>query len=268
MQSDVSEFLKETKPSLIQILTTQVEAERAREENPGRNVRAFITAAIIIGVIAILFGIGYFFSGYFRKAAVENAAPLIPQPFFSVEKSLTIETAAEIGSIADEIKNKISEAGPNGTITRLVFLKKAGSGELEALGVADFLKSARIDMPLGIASTLVESAMPVYYTGTNGVHLAIVFKTSDPERALDQLLKGEPALETAWSPIFLNEAAHASLASFEDASYRNINYRILKLDAAKDLNIIYSVFLAKHYLIITPSEETLKVVIDRLFNAS
>ena len=54
---------------------------------------------------------------------------------------------------------------------------------------------------------------------------------------------------------------------FEDRIYRNISYRF----AAAGINgdqFLYGAFPAKNYIVITSSEETFRLIIDRLYEAS
>ncbi|MBI2054675.1 MAG: hypothetical protein HYT39_01095 [Candidatus Sungbacteria bacterium] len=266
MKSDISEFLASTKPSLVQILTTQVEAERAaEEENPKARQTARIFAAV--GIILIVGTLGYIGYRYFRPSSSEEAGTLIPQPFFSVDKSITVEYKTG-KSLMPSILDNAKVVEGRGTVKRLVVLETSADKKVSQLNTGSFLKAMGIEMPSGIYPALADTLMPLYYRGEFGTRLALVIKTYDPARAFDQLLRNEPELANWWSAIFLGENIPTRIVPFEDRVYKNISYRILALDATRDLQIVYAVFPAKNYLIITSSEEAFRVIINRLFQAS
>lgn len=268
MKSDVSEFLASTKPSLIQMLTSQVEAERAPQEEYPKTA-SFMKTLGLLGILLALGAGGYLGYRYFQPSEPGEAGTLIPQPFFSVDKSVTIEYRGPAANLAGKIAENSRLAERQGTLKRLVVLGTSGDkSKAFQLNTEDFLKAAAIEMPPGISAALSNPTMPVYYWGKSGSRLALIIKTSDPERALEALLRGESGLAGQWANLFLGEMPTVRIVPFEDRVYKNINYRILPLDAERDLQIVYGIFAAKNYLIITTSEEAFKIILNRLFQAS
>ena len=267
MKSDISEFLASTKPSLVQILTTQVEAERAAEDE-GPKVRQTARIFAAVGIILIVGTLGYLGYRYFLPSSSEEAGTLIPQPFFSVDKSVTVEYKTG-RSLMPSILDNAKVVESRGVIKRLVALGVSSDNQkVSQLATEAFLKAAGIEMPSGIYPALADTLMPLYYRGEFGTRLALVIKTNDPARAFDQLFRNEPELANWWSALFLGENVAPRIIPFEDRVYKNISYRILALDTARDLQMVYAIFPAKNYLIITSSEEPLRVIINRLFQAS
>jgi hypothetical protein len=65
--------------------------------------------------------------------------------------------------------------------------------------------------------------------------------------------------------MFFDERTDTIVAPFEDRTYRNIDWRYLKLSQAKDLGIGYGVFPASNVLIFTTGKEGAETTINRLF---
>ncbi len=81
------------------------------------------------------------------------------------------------------------------------------------------------------------------------------------------MLSWEPGLLRTFTPFFFDEKVNSVIAPFEDRTYRNIDWRYLKLSQDKDLGIAHAVFPAGNILIITMSKEAMETTINRLFDA-
>lgn len=266
MKSDISEFLKETKPSLIQMLATQVEAERSGVMPEKRKDLPWLKAAGFSLFFLLLVAGGYAGYQYVLKNPPEEANVIIPQPFFTVEKTAALQyTPRELENLRSAMKK---EAGGErlGSLKRLVVLIEE-AGTIRHITPAEFTGATGLKIPELLLPTLT-AVMPVYYEGANGIRSAILFKSSDPKRFLDIFFRTESGLITGWAPLFLNTTPPTRIIGFEDRLYRNIGYRILPLDPELDLSLTYGLYPAKNYLILTSSEAAFKAIIDRLFEAS
>lgn len=266
MKSDISEFLKDTKPSLVQMLATQVEAERAGivPHKAAGLPWGRITGGLFF--FLILAGAGFAGYRYLVHAPEEEANVIIPQPFFTVEKTTALQyVPRELENLRNALRR---EPGGErlGSLKRLVVLIEE-TGTIRHITPQEFIQTTEIKIPELLIPAL-SAVMPVYYEGKNGVRLAIVFKSNDPKRFLDIFFRTEANLVTGWSPLFLDLTPPTRIIGFEDRLYRNIGYRILPLDSASDLSITYGLYPAKNYLILTSSEEAFKTIVDRLFEAS
>lgn len=268
MKSDISEFLKDTKPSLIQMLATQVEAERSglAQEKPSFTV-PWLKIAVGLTLAGILLIGGYAGYQYLGKAPPQEANVIIPQPFFTVEKTTALQYASrDLENLRGAIKKE--RGGERlGSLKRLVILIEEEAGAIRHITPAEFSTATGLKIPELLLPTLTQ-VMPVYYESPNGVRLAIVFKSSDPKRFLDIFFRTESNLITGWVPLFLDITPPTRIIGFEDRLYRNIGYRILPLDPQLDLAITYGLYPAKNFLILTSSEAAFKEIVDRLFEAS
>lgn len=266
MKSDISEFLKDTKPSLIQMLATQVEEERSGVQREKRMDVPWLKAASAFIFFLMLLAGGYAGYQYVVKAPPEDANVIIPQPFFTVEKTTALQyIPRELENLRSAIK-KEKGGEKRGSLKRLVVLIEE-MGVIRHITPSEFVSTTGIRIPELLLPTLT-AVMPVYYEGANGVRLAVIFKSSDPKRFLDIFFRTESGLITGWDPLFLDITPPTRIIGFEDRLYRNIGYRILPLDPELDLSITYGLYPAKNYLILTSSEEAFKVIVDRLFEAS
>lgn len=266
MKSDISEFLKETKPSLIQMLATQVEAERSGVREEKRRDFPWIKIVGVFTLFLLVIAGGYAGYQYILKAPPEEANAIIPQPFFTVEKTTALQyTPRELENLRSEIQKERGGERP-GSLKRLVVLIEE-AGAMRHITPAEFTSATRLEIPELLLPTLT-AVMPVYYERSNGVRLAVIFKSNDPKRFLDIFFRTESGLITGWAPLFLDMTPPTRIIGFEDRLYKNIGYRILPLDPALDLSLTYGLYPAKNYLILTSSEEAFKAIVDRLFEAS
>lgn len=270
MKSDISAFLKETKPSLVQLLATQVESERAATED--RSPHRLQSAIIILISLAFLAGIGILvWQKFLFPSQNQNSSLAIPQPFFSVETSATIEhragsLPAQAGqpSLTETIKAAALITEKVGTMKRILVLD-AKKDSRETLGANDLLREAGIIMPKETTLALSGPVMLVSHRTPHGMRLAVVVKTSDVRRVFEGVLRSERTILPDWRGLFLNPPPEAKTSTFEDHDYRNLNYRSLTLDTGSDLTLIYGMFPAKEYLVIATSKETFQEIINRLF---
>ncbi|MBI2097095.1 MAG: hypothetical protein HYT40_03035 [Candidatus Sungbacteria bacterium] len=273
MKSDVSEFLANTKPSLIKMLSTQIEEERMNR--PTRRNFASDYAGKIGAAIAVLVAIGVLAAGgyaafrFFQKTPSQRGNVLVPQPFFRTELSDTV-AIPEIrnGALEPILKERAAITDPGAVMKRLIAMTENADGTVRAISANEFLVTAGISASTVLTKTFYGPAMPLYFKSNRGVRFAVLLQTSDADRARSELLHDETNLAFKWSVIFLNQTPEIKILPYEDRIYRNINYRIIPLEPVNDLQLVYGIFPAKNYLIVAASEETFQVIVNRLFEAS
>src|SRR3989344_2356260 len=272
MKSDVSEYLRATKPSLIKMLTSQIEGEKVgsvRVRESARDYAGFIGAILIVLIsIGVLGAGGYFIYKMFNKVPVQQANIVIPQPLFVIDGSETVSAGLPNNGDLISLLNKSapSNASP-GSLRRLVFLTELGDGSVRSLRPDEFLKGAGVRASQIFLAALTGPVMPVYAVTSQGARLALVMPTNDPDRARSELLNRGSFILFNWQSLFLDRKPELKVVPFEDRIYRNISYRF----AAAGINgdqFLYGAFPAKNYIVITSSEETFRLIIDRLYEAS
>ncbi|MBI4134649.1 MAG: hypothetical protein HY471_00875 [Candidatus Sungbacteria bacterium] len=268
MKSDISAFLKETKPSLVQMIATQVEAERSSLA-PGETTHRRNTFIVTAAAVLLLMLVGFLaWQKFFIESPGEVHTAAIPQPFFSVDKVATIEhQPGGVSSLREKIRALAGEPEKAGVIKRVIVL----DGREAALAVMDgipLLEEAGVAMPEEAAVSITGPVMPILHKIGSGTRIAFVMKTSDANRALEYLLRNETDAFRNWPGLFLSNVERPKDAAFEDRDFRNISYRILTLNAANDLSVAYGIFPAKQYLILAGSRETFQEIVNRLFEGS
>ncbi|OHA01911.1 MAG: hypothetical protein A3C11_00265 [Candidatus Sungbacteria bacterium RIFCSPHIGHO2_02_FULL_49_12] len=274
MKSDVSEFLASTKPSLIKLLSTQMEEERGGAsrahlgigQNYAGKIGAVLVVLVSVGVVALGGYIGY---RALQKPPLQQENVLIPQALFQVGSSETTQLAStNTGTLSPKLISAAGSFDQGATMKRLIILKE-DNGTVRSITASEFLTAADIQAPAIVSKTFSAPIMPVFYKSANGTRLALIAPTSDPDRVRAELLKNEPSLAFDWSTIFLNQKPVISItALYEDRIYRNISYRRVIFDPSHDNGIVYGIFPAKNYFIITTSDETFKIIINRLYESS
>ncbi|MBI3630877.1 MAG: hypothetical protein HY221_00890 [Candidatus Sungbacteria bacterium] len=270
MKSDVDEFFKSTRPTLSAMIgqeqATAAELPRKRKKLP---LLVFAGIAALAAVGAGLFFIPRFLPGAAMPPAETGVQKLIPPPpFFATETSRTINADTnDRAQFLELMRDSWQEAEREGTAKRIVIKLKDGSQERFAT-LTDFFNLWRIMPPPSLLTQIDPQLMVFISYGHTGGRLGFAVRTNSPDRTLADMLSWEPALLTAFNPFFFSEKMTNTLfATFEDRTYRNIDWRYLKLSQDKDLGIGYAIFPAGNVLLMTTSKETMETAINRLFDA-
>lgn len=266
MRSDVSEFLKTSKPSLVSLLTRQAEANQPQS---ARHSEILTLKSITLGVGALLLIVGGAIAFLeFRPAPPAPAAPEAPAPppdiFYEETDEIIITPARQ--DFLDALKKAGRAARPAGSFTRLVIRAKTRDAS-SLLGLQEFLNLLGVNAP----SDFVDGAggLPQFFIhqGNSGPGLGVIVEAKNPARAVQGLLSWEPSMERDLEILFLGSSPPANLKPFQDLTYRNIDFRYHKPETGQDSGIGYLYFPAKRRIIIATSEESLRLVIQRLFAA-
>ena len=273
MKSDVSQFLKDTKPSLIKLLSTQIEEERgairprvSENKNIAGSIGLILIALVALGVLGAG---GYFGYQYIKPAPPVQTNVLVPQALFAVDISETIQVdSVSAGTLTGKLQSVANSLAAGAGLKRLVILKADGSGTSRSISAEDFLKAAEINATALVSKTFTTPIMPVFYKASSGTRMGLIVGTDDPERVRAEFLSREPSIAFDWAAIYLNQKPQLAISTpYQDKIYRNISYRSVTFDVAGDNGIVYSIYPAKKYFIITSSEEMFKVIINRLYES-
>ena len=166
-----------------------------------------------------------------------------PQPFFPVESARTVNvTALDRKSFFDALRDTRKETEREGTVKRLI-IKVQDGGTERFLTPNDFFQFALLSPPPNFLANLDAPFMLFFTYDAGGGKTGFAATTKSPDRSFRTLLSWEPMLFLDLQP-FLLPAATATPATpvFEDRTYRNIDWRYLKLSDAAASSIGYAVF--------------------------
>lgn len=269
MKSDMAEFLSRTKPSLISILARQVKKDEARqgysaETKPGLWLWLAAAGVVILGLSILLI----FFNPFIKEPPPQPPGHLpAPAPAFFFENSEEITISREPAKFINSLENIGTRAEATGTFRRIVFRISAGDKTNPVLSSSQFFELIGANPPQKLLETAVKSPQFFTYQQNSGLHFGVILETGDPDRSLGALRAWEASLQSELDALFFGRPPRASLEPFKDLIYRNTDYRFLKRDPAADIGIGYLYFPAKRLIIISTSEETLKLAINRLFES-
>lgn len=271
MKSDLEDLFKNTKPSLIQMIGRTQERLPVATGRPGK-IRLILPLSLL-ALLAVAGTAVFFYLGGDLKPPADGMDSrtrerLTPAaPYFATETSRTITVKKQDRSqFLRLMQDSYKETEREGTVKRIIMVLEDGPLERYATP-ADFFELWRIAAPGGLAERLDDNLMAFIYYGASGGRLGLAARTREPERAFANMLSWEPGLLTSITPLFFDERSDAVIAPFEDRTYRNIDWRYLKLSQERDLGIGYTVFPVGNIFILTTSKEAMETVINRLFDA-
>lgn len=269
MRSDVAEYLKETKPSLIQLITNEEPLAVAERELEPKRPKNFAWLWLTVGAAVVLLGTGYGAYILTRTTPIKEAELKIPQPLISVEESSVVNvTSGDQETPYEKTIARGNASEHEGDVTRIVAVIGSDMENPRVLTAVEFLRASEISLPPGTADLLAGSYMPFIYKTGFGNRSGLILKIKDQDRVFQALLGSESAMHEDWATMFPARTPPTRIIPFEDREYRNISYRVLALAPEQDLVLIYGFFPAKNYLIVATSEEAFRLIVNRLFLAS
>lgn len=274
MENDLAELMKSGRSSLAAIAGNTGPTPMLGMAKPKKR-SVLIPAFTITLVIGAVGAAGFFLVRTLLKSSPGGAgagSPIIirvppPPPYFATETSRTIsvkkqDRAGFLRLMADTWREKERE----GTVKRIVIKVQDGPNERFAT-LTDFFELWRVPLPQRIAEIAEYDLMAFMYAGQTGNRLGFAVRTRDPERTFADMLRWEPALLTDAAQFFFDEKPDTVVAAFEDRTWRNIDWRYLKLSQEKDLGIGYVIFPVQNVLVFTTAKDGAETVINRLFDA-
>lgn len=266
MRSDVSEFLKTAKPSLVSLLARQAQWEGHRDIGKSRSIStpAVIATALIIGVVILGGFIAYrkIGPGPFGPVLEEAAAP----PAFIFFEGTTELT---LGKTRQELLGALREAGlsqqPVGSFRRLIIRVGNNAGAASVIEIGEFLELTGMRLPAAFSASVVSPPQFFIYRQSSGPAFGMMVETRSPGRALQGLISSEPSLQRDLEVMFLGSPPPSVLEPFRDVTYKNIDFRYLGMGETNGRGLGYLHFPAKRLIVIATSQEALQRTIERLF---
>ncbi len=269
MRSDAEELFKTTKPSLLQMMGNPQPAA-SHGQSQSKKPKVLLVVGGVLFLAAIGGGVYFLAQKIAPRAGTSPASPrVVPRAaapaLFATETSRTItvkkqDRAEFLRLMADTWQ----EAEREGTVKRLIIMLRDGPQEYPAT-LGDFFEMWRVTPPASLTERLNQNLMVFLYQGKTGNRLGLAVQTREPERTFADMLSWEPALLASVSQIFFDERSEAIVAPFEDRTYRNIDWRYLKLSQERDLGIGYAIFPVGNIFVFTVGREGMETVINRLF---
>lgn len=260
MRSDVSEFLKTTKPSLVSLLTRQAQWDEYRPA-PRRALRWVLIAAAL-GALGLA-GSAIWYLGRAPSAPSPAATRAVPPPFIFFEETHDVHPSAA-RPLSLRLTASAGAPGTPGSLLRLIVRTREG----ETAPVPDLrqlLELAGGRAPAGLTEAADTPPQLFAYRSSSGPELGLMIEVKNPARALQALLAAEPSLAGDLGFLFGGASPPLSFAPYLDSAYRNISFRYLKLDAARDRGFGYLLFPSQRLIVMATSAGAIRATIDRLF---
>ncbi len=261
MRSDISEFLKTTKPSLVSLLARQAQWEEYHP-TPAYHPWRWIILGIVLSVIAG--GIGFWYLRPGSTTPPPLTSSVTPPPFFFVENATDAVIADSRAALFAALNTSANDAV--GSFRRFILRTKSGN-RTEILNIEGLLTLAGGHAPPAFTETLTSPPQLFRYRSPSGSQFGLIAESRSPPRALAALIASEPTLALDLSFLFAGTPPPTSFAPYQDIAYKNISFRFLKLDPSADRGVGYLLFPARRLMVMATSEEALRAVIDRLFEA-
>lgn len=269
MKSDVETLFKTTKPSLLDVIGREAAVPthtRASRQIPfSRNFVILLIGGVALALIAG--GTAWWFLAPATTSPGKTQKLIPPSPLFATESSRTItadirDRAAFISLMRDAAR----ETEREGTAARIVLKVKDG-GEERFGTLSDIFGLYGIAPPEWFLSEIQSHPMLFFWYGAGGPRFGFAAEVRDSDRVFSQMLTWESSLFIDARPFLFDETPGAIVTPFEDRTYRNIDWRFLKLSQTEDLGIGYTVFPVGNILIFTTAKGEMETVINRLFDA-
>ena len=271
MKSDIDEYMKEAKPSLIQILTKQVEIQpqpldTGGREFPWKTILVSVGGVAIIGVVGWI-GYQYLFvpPGVQPKTPVVKKEEQVPASTIAVEKTDIITVFPNLLSFQQSLFAAAQNVERTGSFKRIVIMVRGEGGKTHHLTPRELFGILNINPPQQMGDSLVNSFFFYVYYASAGPRAIIIAPSRNIGRTFAGMLGWENSIQRDLEILFLGEKTSPVIAPFVDRTFKNIDYRHLKIGA--EIGIGYFLFSAKNYLVLATSEEALQLVINRLFEA-
>lgn len=263
MKSDVATFLKTNKPSLVSILAEQARGEAPMSERSSHHIFwPFFLAALALAALGTI-GILWYVNS--KPAPPPSESEVItPPPFFFYERVTELAIPRSRKNFLGALQ-RTSGSAPIGSFERLIIRSADSEHGNPILGIGDIFTILGIEPPPGFTDSITGPPQLYTYQERSGPRFGMIFETRNPSRVLQALFTWEPSIQHDFNAFFLGASAPSTLRPFLDMTYRNTDYRYLSINQEQDLGIGYLQFAAKRLIVITTSEESLRLTLNRLF---
>lgn len=266
MESDLSEFLKSTKPTLLSIASRKDGGASHATKERSRNILFSVAAIALIVVIAILITVMVW-----GRRIPEIVAPIprpIPPPtaflFFENIQDFTVGTStAELQAI---FPATAQWSRPENSFTRITIGVRRENATPAAMEFRQFFDALGVNPPSELLPAVDPLPQWFLYHQTSGPRFGMAFTVQNELSARRVLDLWEPTLERDASVLLMGAVATSTATPWQSFTFRNIEYRWRALDPERDIGIGTLYFAAKNRIIIATSEASLRAVITRLLD--
>lgn len=271
MKTDVSEFMKTERPSLITLISQNIEeSPKERMEKPSILKRLdWKVVGMVLGggiaFIAVVVAAIVFFAS--RNASNTGGEPVPPVPIqlsrlsYDATQNISAKTPTEFSSRIIELASTVRSVG---LLQKLIVTVTGSDGSNHPMGYKDFMRLISASAPTQFNSVAFSEVEPFLYFAAERPVFGVIIPVKSSDGASQSLRDWEKTLPRDLSFFLLGRRPESSILFFEDRSYKNLQYRFVKLAQEGDFGMGYFVFRPKNYVVITTSEETLRVVMSRL----
>ena len=270
MKSDMDELFAKGKPTVAKMAGRAAEGTLA-VRTQARRASVYLVLGLLLLIFFFVGGAAYLLRDYWIEFALgpeQDAAQQTepPPPFFPTESTRTISVRQDNRSqFLLLMEDALLEVEREQTMKRLIVKVQDGTTERFA-NLEDVLALYRIEPPGLLLDRLDKPLMIAIFYGTDGSRIGFAAGVSDPDRAFRDLLFWEQTMTDDLRPMFGNQVMTPQTQEFEDRTYRNIDWRFMKLSREKDLGIGYTIFPAGQVFILTTSKAMIERIIDRMFD--
>lgn len=269
MKTDIAEYLKETKPSLLSILTKEMKPEEWAAPS-GYALKAkprWFPLFSALAAILLFAGGGYWAFTRFGEWGGGGGESIVPlRPVFASEKTKTV-LARDAKDLLRNLQLLGDDLERDGLVTKIDMRMREGESAV-SLMPKTFFSAIGAEPPAEFYANHTSALHPFLYSDRGVPRFVLLLVSRNGARSLQQMLFWEPTIQRDWEALFLGRLPESAVGVFTDKSFRNINYRFLSLSRSEDFGVGYFLFGVKNYLVITTSEKAIEVVISRLFEAN
>lgn len=260
MRSDISEFLRTTKPSLVSLLVQQAQWEEAHGSGLRPRRRMFLATLAILGGAALVAG-GGIIAYQWSSSPPPTPGGFLGPPAYIFYESLT-PISAEGGRTV--LLDGLSAAGrapqAPGTLRRILVTAAGAPMAFDA-----FLRLANGSEPPAFAAGLSAPPQLFIYRRGAAADAGALIEPKSPGQTLRELLAAEPSLARDLEALFIGVPPPPTLAAYEDRTYRNLDFRYRRMAQYDQRGLGYLFFPARRLIVMATSEEAIRAVVDRLF---
>lgn len=272
MRSDMAEFLRKTKPSLVALLSRQAQADEARGFGP-RDSRFSALKIILAVIILALAAAGGFFLYQYLRPRLWPQPPPAPSPVSFPPSFIFFESVTETvldqeqRALASLLKKAGEESQPAGTFRRIVIRSRNETAGNPVIETGSFFGLMSDRVPAGFLKAARGLPQFFIYQQSSGPRFGVMAEVSDSGLAIGAFSSWEPSMQKDLELFFLGSPPPATFDGFQSLTYKNLDFRYLKIERDRDAGLGYLYFPARRLIIIATSEEAIHLAINRLLES-
>ncbi|MBI4137888.1 MAG: hypothetical protein HY472_01425 [Candidatus Sungbacteria bacterium] len=264
MHSDTERLLREKKFALGDFVRKRGASPFDAEQ---KRLPLFAIGLASVILIAAALGLWWGIRGFSTQETIPKPTPqpvpLTLPSLFPIDQIKTIRAdrtqAATFLRLVEEVAH---EPGDERAITRIAVILQDGPNERSA-SVADIFDFYRIDPPEEFVQKITSQPILFFYREQATPRLGIAFQIKDRDRTFADLLSWESALSNDFRLFFFGPPIPATLEPFADRTFRNIDWRFLRLGEGQDAGLGYAILPTQNILVFATSRSSMEDIITR-----